>query len=69
MLQEVADLLYRACPRASATELRAHNKQWLSYFARLLHGRLTLVQHRKLLVTIGWLALLLGCMRGSSMRG
>jgi hypothetical protein len=35
-------------------------KQRLNYISRLLQGRLTLAQHRELLVTIGWLALLLG---------
>jgi hypothetical protein len=41
--------------------LRARTKQRLSYIYRLLSGRLTLAQHRELLVTAGWLALLLGC--------
>ena len=60
-LQEAAELLCRAYPSASAGELRARTKQRLNYISRLLHGRLTLAQHRELLVTIGWLALLLGC--------
>ncbi len=60
-LQEAADLLCRAYPSASAAELKARSKQRLNYIARLLGGRLTLAQHRELLVTTGWLALLLGC--------
>jgi tetratricopeptide (TPR) repeat protein len=60
-LQEAAELLCRAYPSASAAELRARTKQRLTYVSRLLQGRLTLAQHRELLVTIGWLALLLGC--------
>jgi transcriptional regulator with XRE-family HTH domain len=60
-LQEAAELLCRAYPSASAGELRARTKQRLNYISRLLQGRLTLAQHRELLVTIGWLALLLGC--------
>ena len=60
-LQEAAELLCRAYPSASAAELRARTKQRLRYISGLLHGRLTLAQHRELLVTIGWLALLLGC--------
>ena len=60
-LQEAAELLCRAYPSASAAELRARSKQRLRYISRLLHGRLTLAQHRELLVTTGWLALLLGC--------
>jgi transcriptional regulator with XRE-family HTH domain len=61
-LQEAADLLCRAYPSASAPELRARTKQRLSYITRLIGGRLTLDQHRELLVTAGWLALLLGCL-------
>jgi tetratricopeptide (TPR) repeat protein len=60
-LQEAAELLCRAYPSASAAELRTRTKQRLRYISGLLHGRLTLAQHRELLVTIGWLALLLGC--------
>jgi tetratricopeptide (TPR) repeat protein len=60
-LQEAAELLCRAYPSASAAELRTRTKQRLTYVSRLLQGRLTLSQHRELLVTIGWLALLLGC--------
>jgi transcriptional regulator with XRE-family HTH domain len=61
-LQEAAELLCRAYPSAPAGELRARTRQRLSYISRLLRGRLTLAQHRELLVTIGWLALLLGCL-------
>lgn len=52
-LQEAAELLCRAYPSASAGELRARTKQRLNYISRLLQGRLTLAQHRELLVTIG----------------
>jgi tetratricopeptide (TPR) repeat protein len=41
---------------------RAGAKQRLRYIARMLDGRTTLHQHRELLVTAGWLALLLGCL-------
>ena len=61
-LQEAAELLCRAYPSASATELRTRTKQRLSYITRLIGGRCTLDQHRELLVTAGWLALLLGCL-------
>lgn len=60
-LQEAAELLCRAYPTASAGELRTRTKQRLRYIYRLLSGRLTLAQHRELLVTAGWLALLLSC--------
>ncbi len=61
-LQEAAELLCRAYPSASAAQLRARTKQRLSYITRLIGGRCTLDQHRELLVTAGWLALLLGCL-------
>lgn len=61
-LQEAAELLCRAYPSASASELRARTKQRLTYINKLLSGRVTLDQHRELLVTAGWLALLLGCL-------
>src|SRR5215469_1097948 len=61
-LQEAADLLCRAYPSAPAPELRARVKQRLRYVARLLSGRTTLRQHRELVVTAGWLSLLLGCL-------
>ena len=61
-LQEAAELLCRAYPSASAPELRVRTKQRLSYITRLMSGRCTLDQHRELLVTAGWLALLLGCL-------
>jgi hypothetical protein len=61
-LHEAAELLCRAYPSASAAELRARTKQRLNYITRLIGGRCTLDQHRELLVTAGWLALLLGCL-------
>jgi tetratricopeptide (TPR) repeat protein len=54
--------LCRAYPSAPAAELRARTKQRLKYLTQLLGGRLTLRQHRDLLVTAGWLWLLLGCL-------
>jgi hypothetical protein len=62
-LQEAAELLCRAYPSASASELRVRTKQRLSYITRLIGGRCTLTQHRELLITAGWLPLLLGCLR------
>lgn len=55
------ELLCRAYPSDAAGDLQARTKQRLNYISRLLQGRLTLAQHRELLVTAGWLALLLGC--------
>src|SRR5262249_18854355 len=45
-LQEAAELLCRAYPSASASELRMRTKQRLSYITRLISGRCTLTQHR-----------------------
>ena len=61
-LGKAAELLCRAYPSASASDLRTRTKQRLAYIARLLGGRCTLGQHRELLVTEGWLALLLDCL-------
>ena len=61
-LQEASDLLCRAYPSALAAELLARTKQRLRYITGLLGGRLTLRQHQELLVTAGWLSLLLGCL-------
>jgi tetratricopeptide (TPR) repeat protein len=60
-LSETADRLCRAYPDTPAAILRDRTKRWLSQVIRLLGGRTTLDQHRELLVTAGWLALLLGC--------
>lgn len=60
-LHEAADLLCRAYPSAPAAELRTRAMQRLRYIARMLRGRNTLHQHRELVVTAGWLSLLLGC--------
>jgi transcriptional regulator with XRE-family HTH domain len=46
-LQEAAELLCRAYPSASASELRVRTKQRLSYITRLIGGRCTLDQHRR----------------------
>lgn len=43
-------------------QLRAEAQQWLGYVGKLLRGKLTLAEHRDLLVAAGWLALLVGCL-------
>jgi len=60
-LQEAVDLLCRAYPVTPAAVLRKRTKERLHYVMQRLQGRVTLVQHRELLVTAGWLTLLLGC--------
>jgi tetratricopeptide (TPR) repeat protein len=61
ILEEAVDLLCRAYPSTPAAVLRDRAKQRLAYVLRLFNGRLTLRQHRELLVHAGWLAALLGC--------
>jgi tetratricopeptide (TPR) repeat protein len=60
-IEEAVDLLCRAYPSTDAALLRDRTKHRLKYVLDLLKGRLTLHQHRELLVQAGWLAALLGC--------
>jgi tetratricopeptide (TPR) repeat protein len=61
-IEEAVDLLCRAYPNTDAAQLRDRTKKRLKYVLDLLKGRLTLHQHRELLVQGGWLAALLGCL-------
>jgi hypothetical protein len=61
VFEEAVDMLCRAYPSTPAAVLRDRTKQRLASVLRLLRGRLTLRQHRELLVHAGWLAALLGC--------
>ncbi|MFI6636305.1 hypothetical protein ACIBI7_46115 [Nonomuraea fuscirosea] len=60
-LAEAVDLLCRAYPVVPAGTLRDRTQKRLAQINRLLSGRLTLDQHRELLVITGWLTALLGC--------
>ncbi|GAA1018644.1 hypothetical protein Aple_065810 [Acrocarpospora pleiomorpha] len=60
-LAEAVDLLCRAYPVVPAATLRDRTRKRLAQITRLLSGRLTLDQHRELLVITGWLTALLGC--------
>ncbi|SDM38384.1 hypothetical protein SAMN05421874_1664 [Nonomuraea maritima] len=60
-LAEAVDLLCRAYPVVPAATLRDRTQKRLAQVNRLLSGRLTLDQHRELLVITGWLTALLGC--------
>ncbi|MGJ6966086.1 hypothetical protein ACSDR0_29670 [Streptosporangium sp. G11] len=60
-LAEAVDLLCRAYPVVSAATLRDRTQKRLSQVNGLLGGRITLAQHRELLVITGWLTALLGC--------
>ncbi|WP_344052326.1 helix-turn-helix transcriptional regulator, partial [Planotetraspora silvatica] len=60
-LAEAVDLLCRAYPVVPAATLRDRTQKRLAQVTRLLSGRITLDQHRELLVITGWLTALLGC--------
>src|SRR5690606_8371586 len=53
--------LCRAYPVVPAATLRDRTQKRLAQVSKLLSGRLTLDQHRELLVITGWLTALLGC--------
>src|SRR5690606_22962405 len=53
--------LCRAYPVVPAATLRDRTQKRLAQVTRLLSGRITLDQHRELLVITGWLTALLGC--------
>ncbi|MCX9191025.1 hypothetical protein C3Y87_06300 [Carbonactinospora thermoautotrophica] len=55
------DRLCRDYPHLDAQALRVQAAPHLRYVINLLDGRLTLAQHRELLVIGGWLSALLGC--------
>lgn len=60
-LHEATERLCRAYPSTAAQVLRTRGQQQLQQVLHLLDGRATLAQRRELLVTGGWLALLVGC--------
>ncbi|RAY14691.1 transcriptional regulator [Actinomadura craniellae] len=57
-LETAVDDLATAYPRARPGDLLERVRRHLSYTARLLDGRKTLSEHRRLLVAGGWLSLL-----------
>ncbi|WP_196147065.1 XRE family transcriptional regulator [Nocardia bovistercoris] len=48
-------------PHADPHDLHTEGTAWLRRITSLLDGRLTLSQHREILVLAGWVALLVGC--------
>ena len=56
-----ADALCSDYPHLPAAQLLTEGRAWMHRLTTLLGQRLTLTQHRELLVTAGWLALLVGC--------
>lgn len=60
-LEEATDLLCRAYPKTPSPILSARIKKRLKHVVDLLGGRITIGQHRRLLVVAGWMIALLGC--------
>ncbi len=56
-----AERLCSEYPYTDPHELHAEGTSWLRRITSLLDGRLTLAQHREVLVLAGWVALLVGC--------
>lgn len=62
-IEEGIDQLARAYPYANADYLHERTRNGLQYVTKQLEGRMTLRQHRELLVDAGWLFLLNACVQ------
>ena len=60
-LRIMADRLCSEYPFMPADQLLAEGRAWLRWMIRLQGQRVTLQQHREILVQAGWVALLVGC--------
>jgi tetratricopeptide (TPR) repeat protein len=60
-LEEATDLLCRAYPKTPSAILKSRIKKRLKHVIDLLGSRITIDQHRRLLVVAGWMMALLGC--------
>jgi tetratricopeptide (TPR) repeat protein len=60
-LEEATELLCRAYPKTPSHVLSVRIKKRLKHVIDLLGGRITIGQHRRLLVVAGWMMALLGC--------
>lgn len=60
-LRITAERLCSEYPYVPSDQLLAEGRTWLRRIATLRGQRLTLAQHRELLVQAGWIALLIGC--------
>lgn len=63
LLDGVVERLCRDYPTVSPDELSNRGKTYLAHVLRLLDGRVSLAEHRELLVRAGWLSVLLACAR------
>lgn len=66
VLASTTDRLCEQYAYRIAAQLRREAGSWLRYISRLLDRRVGLREHRELLVTAGWLALLVGCIEYDS---
>ena len=60
-LDEASDLLCRSYPKTPSSVLKVRVKKRLEHVINLLGKRITIDQHRKLLIIAGWMTALLGC--------
>lgn len=65
-LRITADRLCREYPYMPAEQLATEGQSWLRQINQALGQRLTLNQHREILVQAGWIALLIGCVEYDS---
>src|SRR6266508_1840814 len=63
IIDRTVDRLCRDYPTAPPAVLIPRVQQRLRYLTKLLKGKVTLVQHRQLLVASGWLTTLLACLQ------
>lgn len=62
LVQATTEELCCEYPYRDPAALRAESAEWLGYVGTALDGRVSLAEHRELLVTAGWLSLLIGCL-------
>ena len=61
LLDAAVDRMCRSYPAEDPAELSGRAGRYLRYVTGLPGGRMTLAQHRELLVIAGWLAALIAC--------
>jgi transcriptional regulator with XRE-family HTH domain len=65
-VQFKADQLCAEYAYLPTDQLKREGRAWLDRITELLRGRLSLREHREILVTAGWLSLLVGCVEYDS---
>jgi transcriptional regulator with XRE-family HTH domain len=64
-IERIEAMVFELCceyPFRDATELRGEAQEWLRHIVPMLRRQVGLREHRELLVSAGWLALLIGCL-------